>query len=88
MTTLQAQNKNSLRARVITASILIPFILLALFALPEISFGIVSAFIILFASAEWPRLMGQHTVYDSMLFVCMLIFFMAFGLFKIGRAHV
>lgn len=85
MTALQIQNKksSSLKARVITASLLIPLVVLGLFILPEISFGIVSAFIILFASTEWPRLMGKNTLYDSMVFVCLMIIFMALGLFII-----
>lgn len=81
--TTQKNNKNNLKARVVTASLLIPVILIALFFLPEISFGVVSGFMILFASTEWPRLMGKTTLYDSMIFVCLMILSMALGLFVI-----
>ncbi len=82
-TSISSCNKNNLKARILTAIVLIPIIFLGIIFLPDISFGIISAFVILFAGSEWPKLMGKHSLYDKMAFICGLIFFMAIGLFLI-----
>lgn len=73
--------KNNLTIRVITSIILIPILLLLIVKLPQISFGVVTGFIILLAGTEWPKLMGKDGLYNIMLFICVQIGFMAAGLF-------
>jgi phosphatidate cytidylyltransferase len=74
---------SNLAKRSITASILALLAFIALFTLPQVSYGIVTAFIIILTALEWPKLIGKGGAFNNMLFVCALILVMGFGVFVI-----
>lgn len=59
--------------RVMTALILIPFILLGIFYLPPISFAIVTGMFMLLAALEWPRLMGTASLFNTTFYLVVII---------------
>ena len=72
---------SSLGKRVATALVLIPLIIIGLFALPMLSFGIITAIIFLLAATEWPKLAGYNSglailVYVSLVLILMIAIFM------------
>lgn len=77
------EKSNNIKIRVITALILVSLVFIGLFSLPQISFGIITAFIILLAGTEWPKIIGKASAFNSALFVCGLILMMLIGLFAI-----
>ncbi len=74
---------NNLTLRVVTATILAALVIFGVFYVPQISFGIITAFIMLFAATEWPRVIGTSGAFNTLKFLCCLIIFMAIGLLGI-----
>ena len=66
----------SLLKRVLTAVILIPFILLGVFFLPPLSFAIITGLLLLIAAAEWPKLMGRYSTFNATLYITLVIIIM------------
>lgn len=62
-----------LKQRFITAIILIPLVLLALFYLPPFWFALCSAIVIAAAAWEWSRLMGLQKTLHRILYVDLII---------------
>ncbi len=59
--------------RVITAIILIPLVLLALYFLPPFWFALCSAIVIALAAWEWSRLMGLQKTISRVLYVDLIV---------------
>jgi phosphatidate cytidylyltransferase len=59
--------------RIITASILAPLVVLAVFKLPTEYFSLVLALITLLAAWEWTNLAAMHSLYKRVLFLVALI---------------
>jgi phosphatidate cytidylyltransferase len=59
--------------RIITASILVPLVVLAVFKLPTEYFSLILALITLLAAWEWTNLAGIHSIFKRVLFLFGLI---------------
>jgi len=71
-----------LQKRVLTASILIPLVIISIFFLPAKVFIFISLFIFLLAAWEWTRLAGFETNIKrsfALLGMCVLFFALSFG---------
>lgn len=67
--------------RIITAVILIPLIVLAIFKLPTDYFSLISALVILLGAWEWVKLADIATVFKRILFFALIISLMAVAQF-------
>ena len=63
---------SSLVQRIVTAAILVPVVLAALFALPPLGWGLVSLVIIAAAAHEWAKLVGLRSLH-AMLFIAAVV---------------
>jgi len=70
------KSNESLLKRIVTGAVLIPFVLLAIFYLPPISFAIITGLLLLIGAAEWPKLMGKYSGFNSTLYVTLVIIIM------------
>lgn len=62
-----------LKQRIITAVILIPLVLIALFLTSDLVFGILSAVVFLIGALEWTTLMELHHFYGRLLYALVLL---------------
>ncbi|MFV1982514.1 MAG: phosphatidate cytidylyltransferase [Thiohalomonadales bacterium] len=72
-----------LKSRLITAFILAPLVILAMFKLPNNYFTLFTAIIFIIAAWEWARLIGLKTVLTQALYISFIIVLMIVGLFII-----
>ena len=79
------KQKQVLKSRIITASILIPFVVLGILYLPIIPFAIVSGLLFLLAGYEWTNLAGFKSKITRLL---ALLAIPLFGLFILGLLYV
>ncbi len=74
--------------RIITAAILLPLVVVAIFMLPPVPFIAISAALFILASWEWSRLTGWNAWYSRLIFVAGFIFLEAMILHPTGGALV
>jgi len=72
-----------LKLRVLTAVILIPLIVLAMFKLSNTYFTLLTGAIFILASWEWARLIGLKTVLSQALYILFIIVLMLVALFVV-----
>jgi len=65
-----------LKHRIITALILIPFVLLSIFYLPLLAFAGVSAILVLMGAWEWADLIGWKSIFKRCLYLILLLLFL------------
>lgn len=70
-----------LKARILTASVLIPIVLLAVFYLPSFWFCLISALILLAGAWEWTNLMGLKRTSARFAYLALLGFLFFYALF-------
>ncbi|MDH5571780.1 MAG: phosphatidate cytidylyltransferase [Gammaproteobacteria bacterium] len=63
-----------LKFRLITAAILIPLVLLAIFKLPETGFVVFMGIIVLLGAWEWTRIAGINKAFSKIIFMAFLLF--------------
>lgn len=73
-----------LKLRILTAVILAPLVILAIFKLPNTYFTLFTGFIFVLAAWEWARLIGLKTVLSQAIYIAFIMALMAAGLFVIA----
>ncbi|VAW93375.1 Phosphatidate cytidylyltransferase [hydrothermal vent metagenome] len=73
-----------LKLRILTAVILAPLVILAIFKLPNMYFTIFTAIIFLLASWEWARLIGLKTVVSQAAYIAFITIMMLVGLLVVA----
>lgn len=69
-----------LKVRILTAVILAPLVILAIFKLPNTYFTLFTSLVFILASWEWARLIGLKTVLSQALYIIFIILMMILGL--------
>ncbi len=73
-----------LKLRILTAVILAPLVILAIFKLPNTYFTLFTGFIFILASWEWARLIGLKTILSQAIYIAFITVLMVVGLLVIA----
>ncbi len=73
-----------LKLRILTAVILAPLVILAIFKLPNMYFTLFTGFVFLLASWEWARLIGLKTIVTQAAYIAFILVMMLIGLLVVA----